>query len=211
MKYEDFRKNFKKFPVLDTETAIRMTQEDPQVMRNQIMRWVKNGHLIQLKRGLYLFNEADRDQDVTNLFCANKIYEPSYISMETALSVYGIIPEGVGVVTSVTAKLTRRFTNSVGDFMYQHVKPQAFRGFRQGDVGGLPVFIAEPEKAVLDFLYLNSARFGKDPQGQLKGSYRFQAGAEIHAQRMRELMDVFQSRRLYQLGEAALSLFGEKK
>ena len=152
MKYDDFRKKFKKFPVLDISTALRITGENPQVMRNQITRWVKSGYLIKLKRGLYLFNETDRGRDVAQLFIANKLYEPSYVSMETALSLYGIIPEGVAVVTSVTAKLTKRFQNSTGNFMYQHVKPQAFRGFRQEKFGGLPVFIAEPEKAVVDFL-----------------------------------------------------------
>lgn len=211
MKYDVFRRKFKNFPVLDTSAAIRMTQEDPQIMRNQISRWVKKGHLIQLKRGLYLFNESDRDRDVSKLFIANKLYEPSYISMETALSLYGIIPEGVSVVTSITAKVTKRFENSAGNFVYQHVKSQAYRGFRQDDFGGLPVFIAEPEKAVLDFLYLNSASFGKDPKDQLKSSFRFQFGANINAYRMRELAEVFQSRKLCFLAEASICILGEEK
>ncbi len=206
MKYNDFRKKFKKFPVLDISTAIRITQENPQIMRNQITRWVKNGSLIKLKRGLYLFNESDQDQDVTKLFIANKLYEPSYISMETALSLYGIIPEGVGVVTSITAKLTKRFHNMAGDFMYQHVKPQAYRGFRQDQFGGFPVFVAEPEKAVLDFLYLNAGRFGRDPEDQLKISFRFQSGIDLNRDRMSELTQVFQSQKLIRLAEAAASV-----
>ncbi|HSV43382.1 MAG TPA: hypothetical protein VLJ10_02400 [Candidatus Bathyarchaeia archaeon] len=211
MKYDDFRQKFKKFPVIDTDTAIRLTQENTQVMRNQISRWVKSGQLVQLKRGLYLFNENDRDQKVTNLFCGNKLYEPSYVSMETALSLYGIIPEGVSVVTSITTKVTKRFRNKVGDFLYQHIKPQAFRGFRQETFGGLPVFIAEPEKAVLDFLYLNSARFGKDPEGQLRESFRFQTGADVDIKRMRELVEVFGSQKLDRLAEAAITILGKEQ
>jgi len=211
MKYSVFRKKFRKFPVLDTATAIRLTQEDPQVLRNQITRWVKNGELIQLKRGLYVFNEDERSRDVTRLFCANKIYEPSYISMETALSLYGIIPEGVAVITSVTAKVTKRFRNNAGSFFYQHIKAEAFRGFRQENFEGLPVFIAEPEKAVLDFLYLNSARFGRDPQDQLRTSFRFQPETDLSPERMRELAGTFRSQRLDDLAEAALEIWGESK
>lgn len=208
MKYDDFRKTFREFPVLDTATVIRLTREDPQIMRNQMSRWVKSGRLIQLKRGLYIFNELDQGRGVARLFIANKLYEPSYISMETALSLYGIIPEGVSVATSITAKVTRRFDNEAGHFLYQHVKPSAFRGFRQESMDGCPVFIAEPEKAVLDFLYLHSADFGNDPADHLRRAYRFGPGARVDAQRMRTLAEIFESRKLLRLTEAALEVLG---
>jgi predicted transcriptional regulator of viral defense system len=188
--------------------VLRITGEDPQIMRNQVTRWVKSHQLFQLKRGLYFFNDNERDAKGTNLFCANKIYAPSYISLETALSLYGIIPEGVSVVTSVTSKITKKFRNSLGYFTYQRIRTNAFRGFREDNFGGFPVYIAEPEKAVLDFLYLNSARFGKDPADQLRGSFRFQSGADIDPVRMRTLAAVFESKKLSRLAEAALDILG---
>ena len=84
---------------------------------------------------------------------ANKIYNPSYVSLDTALSHYDMIPETVYSITSVTTKATREFTTPWLVFDYQKIKKPAFTGYRPMEIDGSTVFIAEPEKALVDFLY----------------------------------------------------------
>jgi hypothetical protein len=146
-----------------------------QAMRNQLTRWQKKGLIVQLKRGVYVLNKDDRKVDPSRFFFANQLMWPSYVSLESALSYYSFIPEAVADVTSVTSKKTSRFKNGLGQFIYQHVKPQAFKGYHSfKDEAGMTVFIAEPEKALVDFLYLNLNKFKVSAKDVFKKSYRFQ-------------------------------------
>ena len=105
---------------------------------------------------------------------ANQLLWPSYVSLESALGYYGFIPESVADVTSVSTKKTSRFINSIGRFVYQRIKPDAFRGYRSyKDEAGLECLIAEPEKAVVDFLYLNLRKFKTEAKAVFKESCRF--------------------------------------
>ena len=106
----------------------------------------------KLRNGLYAL-EGVRP----NLyFAANKIYQPSYVSLETALSYYGIIPETVYSITSVTSKPTRQYDALGVDFQYIRIKQAAFEGYTMKREGGSTFLMAEPEKALMDYLYLVS-------------------------------------------------------
>jgi predicted transcriptional regulator of viral defense system len=107
------------------------------------------GLFIKLRNGLYVVKDAY----VSSLYIANKVYEPSYVSLNTALSHYGIIPEVVYATTSVTTKVTREFTTPKGNFIYQRIKKQAFTGYGLEFIDKENVLIAEPEKALADYLY----------------------------------------------------------
>jgi hypothetical protein len=163
----------------------------PQKLLNQITRWQKRGLLVKLKKGMYLLNEHDRKLNPSRLFLANQMYVPSYVSLEYALYHYGLIPERVVEVTSVTTKKTLYISNPEGKFTYHHVTVPAFRGFRIiRDENGLGVFIAEPEKAVLDFLYFNLALRTKGVEiatDIFTESYRFQDVDMLNEQRLLEL------------------------
>ena len=88
-------------------------------------------------------------------FVAGKIYTPSYISLHAALSIYGIIPEVVTQITSVTTNRTTSYVNSFGQFSYQTIKSELFFGYKQEPVRrGGSYLVAEPEKAIVDLLYL---------------------------------------------------------
>lgn len=106
----------------------------------------------KLRRGLYSL--ADKRPPV--YFMANKLYRPSYISLETALSYYGIIPETVYSITSVTPKATQNFDAFGMDFSYTRIKQSAFQGYSAKKENDHTYFIAEPEKALADYLYLVS-------------------------------------------------------
>lgn len=114
-----------------------------------ISRNLKKGLLVKLKNGLYLLPDAA----IPKFFIANKLYAPSYISFEAALSYYHIIPETVYAVTCATTKASRVFKAQESDFVFHRVKKEAFFGYVPRKFEEATVLIAEPEKALLDYLY----------------------------------------------------------
>ena len=196
MRYEKFRKKYQKDWLVDSCFVAEESGKPVQIVRNQLSRWAKKDLLIPLRRGFYSF-PPETDTDAGNLFyAANRLYEPSYISLESALSFYGLIPEKVSMLTSVTTKKTMRFKNPLGRFVYQHVKPRIFRGFKQVEMDRTMVFMAEPEKAVLDFLYLNLGRIRPPFGDQLLSSYRFQNLDALNSGRLREWSRLYQVKKL---------------
>ena len=128
-------------------------------LRQYLSRWKKQGWITTLRKGLYELTYPER-RGLPDFFIANKMYDPSYISLETALSYYSLIPEVSMGVVSVTSKITRRFRNSHGLFIYRSVRPEAFRGYVIEKHNGFDVLIAEPEKALADYLYFKTWRKG---------------------------------------------------
>ena len=121
---------------------------------NALSRWVKKGYIAKLRQDWYAFSELQQVHDMAR-FIAGKIYSPSYISLHTALSIYGIIPEAVTQITCVTTNRTTSYNNSFGQYHYQTVKPDLFFGYKQVSLSrGGSYLIAEPEKAIVDLLYL---------------------------------------------------------
>lgn len=126
-------------------------QQDPSFYRNRLIEWLNKGYITRLRRDKYMF--SDTDVFGHNLFhVANRIYSPSYISLETALSYYGLIPETVYSVTSISSRKTSEFENSLGRFVYRTVTSNLFWGYDIVD----NFQIAEIEKCILDYFYLNS-------------------------------------------------------
>lgn len=109
----------------------------------------RGGIFLKLRNGLYMI----KDSFVSHSFIANKLYGPSYVSLQTALSHYGIIPEVVYATTSVTLKLTREFSTPKGDFIYRRIKKKAFTGYGLRQIDQDNALFAEPEKALADYLY----------------------------------------------------------
>lgn len=122
----------------------------------QFSLWQKQGHLVKIKNGVYAF--AEQLGEITPEELAALLYSPGYISLEKALARYGFIPEMVYAITSVTPKTTRTFKNKIGTFIYRHIKPELFFGYLEIKGAGPAYLLAEPEKALLDFLYLNLGR-----------------------------------------------------
>ena len=82
--------------------------------------------------------------------------------MESALAWYGFIPEIVYAYTSVTARITRTFENACGRFIYRYVKSELFWGYVEMKTDNGAFLLAEPEKALLDYFYLNLARINNE-------------------------------------------------
>jgi hypothetical protein len=131
-----------------------------KVFDYQISFWQKNHEIERLKRGVYIFSEEKEKVSAEEI--AFILYEPSYISLEYALNHYGIIPEAVFNVTSVTTKTTRKFSNDFGLFSYRSIKPGLYFGYNvhQTDYG--KYLLAMPEKALLDYVYLNLGKINNE-------------------------------------------------
>ena len=113
-------------------------------------RYKKQDFILQVKRGLYAFPDA-LPPDV---YTANKLYSPSYISLEFALSYHGVIPETVYEITSVTTKATRRFETLGKIFSFRKIKKAAYTGYAIQKQNGISFYIADAEKAFVDANYL---------------------------------------------------------
>lgn len=199
MKFTDFKAKFRDLPLLTTRIMFgKATGAD----LNQLDRWCKQGLLIQLRRGFYLFGKEERKIEPSRLYLAGQFYQPSYVSLEYALSRYGLIPERVADVTSVSTKKTARFTNDFGTFSYQTVKPAVFRGFISAkDESGLAYFIAEPEKAVADFVYLNLGKVAAGAaERTLRESFRFQNAGSLRKNKITAYFGLFNSKKMNELG-----------
>lgn len=109
----------------------------------------KAGIFVKLRQGLYML----ADYPANDYVIANYLYAPSYISFDTALSFYGIIPEVIYNIASATTKTTREFEVENIHFMYHKIKREAYSGYTSLKYLDNTILIAEPEKALADFLY----------------------------------------------------------
>jgi predicted transcriptional regulator of viral defense system len=126
----------------------------PDFDRNNFVRWTKKRLLIRLRQGYFTFPEFIGKPNFAFYF-ANRIYRPSCISLHTALSFYGLIPESVVQITSVSPLKTASFANAVGEFTYKSIKQELMFGYELKPLpDGRTLMIASPEKALLDLLYL---------------------------------------------------------
>ncbi len=113
---------------------------------------VKKGFFIKLKNGFYAFkNHFPSEAEI-----ANRIYSPSYISLEYAMAYYNIIPDTVYSITSITTKITREFVINNISYTYSKIKKSAFTGYVKKSINGQMALIADPEKTFIDYLYFVS-------------------------------------------------------
>ena len=118
--------------------------------KDKISNLEKSGALVRLKKDLYV----KRDANISRELIANHLYGISYISLETALAYYGVIPERVYTVRSMTTKRAKKFTTPIGNFEYKTVSADYFSiGLQQKVVENQYAFlIAEPTKAICDMI-----------------------------------------------------------
>jgi len=128
---------------------------DPADVRRQLSRWVRNGRLLQLRRGLYALAPPYRKVKPHPFLVANRLVRGSYVSLQSALAYHGVIPEHVPVTTSVTTGRPQRRENPLGSFEYHHVRPELLTGYRLERLGdGQEALVATPAKALADLVRL---------------------------------------------------------
>jgi predicted transcriptional regulator of viral defense system len=128
---------------------------NPANVRRQLSRWTKAGKLLQLRRGVYTLAPPYQKVKTHPFVVANALVHGSYVSLQSALAHYGIIPEYVPRTTSVTTARPGQWQTPLGPYMYRHIKHDLFYGYRRVEVSQAQwAFIATPEKALLDLVYL---------------------------------------------------------
>jgi hypothetical protein len=154
--------------ILDRVPGNHLTFQEMAVMfpqsRNALYSLIKRalaqGDLIQIRRGLYCIHPRYRKKTLNTLALSPIIYGPSYISLETALSLHGLIPEAVRQITAVSLKKSSRFETALGHYIYSPVPQKIlFEGVeRISDESGT-YFLATPFKAILDTLYIRDKKW----------------------------------------------------
>lgn len=151
MRYLELKEYFKNFVLFSLKDIKKI---DPGFHRRRLVEWKEKGYIKNIINAYYIF--TDRKLDEKRLFfISNRIYNPSYISLETALSYYGFIPEAIFAVTAVSTRKTKTFSTGYGEMIYKHIQPSYLFGFDLIEFEDFRFKIAFPEKAILDYLYLN--------------------------------------------------------
>ena len=164
MRYNDFREALKIFTVFSVDDIRRI---DNRFNVRRLVEWQDKGYIKKIIRGHYIFANLELNENV--LFeIANRIYSPSYISFEMALSFYHMIPESVYGLTSATSRKTKVFKTKIGDFIYRTIQPRLFFGYKLIDYIGGRFKLAEPEKALLDYFYLNTSIKSEDDFAEMR-------------------------------------------
>lgn len=161
MTWDDFYKKVQNIPIIESG-MLRLFFNNKNI-ELQLHRWVKQGKILQLKRGFYIFEENYRKIDIFEPYIAYILKNPSYISLEKALEMHHLIPDVVFTITSVTTKRRpAEFINGIGRFKYSSIKKDYFWGYNTISSGEQKGYLADPEKAIIDLFYFKRKNISDD-------------------------------------------------
>jgi hypothetical protein len=146
----------------------QMSGEERAVLDLNIKRWLADGTLLHLRRGMYALADHLRKADISLPRLANELYPPSYLTDVWALTFHGLIPDVAREYTSATMRRPRTFTNRLGVFSYRHLASAQFRGFETVRTPQADFHCATPEKALLDHWYLTRGEWTADRMRELR-------------------------------------------
>ncbi len=156
----DHLKAFDKIPyftIAGFKQILNASESETQRVRAMLSRWVKMGHIIRLKKGVYMtrrFFELHQSHVSFSPAVSSIILPQSYVSLEYVLQRASILTEVTYPVTAVTPKNTREIGNNLGRFVYRHIKSSLYTGFIQENFFGVIFNLASVSKALFDYLYL---------------------------------------------------------
>jgi len=151
MKYLELKNELKNFPIFSLN-EIKIIE--PNFYRARLNEWQDKCYIKKIIRGYYIFSDFQLSEEI--LFkIANRIYLPSYVSLESALSYYHLIPESIYGITSISTRKTSHFKTSIGEFIFRSIKPPLFFGYYLMNYKEQYLKMAEIEKAFLDYFYLH--------------------------------------------------------
>lgn len=161
--------------------------EDIDVVRVQLSRWVSSGRLVRIHKGWYTLRDPFRRVRLDLNVVACTIKRGSYVSLQSALSYHGMIPEYVAETTCVTTGRPLSIDSPVGRIGYRHVKRDVFFGYGQEVSGKQEAYIASAEKALLDLFYLTP---GSDDAAYI-AELRLQASGQLDTDKMMRMAERF--------------------
>lgn len=210
MNYIDFKNKFEIFGLFSIQDIRKMV---PDFYFKNLNQWQEKNYIIKLKNGWYCFPEFLK-QSNAHWLIANSIYQPSYISLESILSFYGLIPEVIFTTTSVATLRTMTYKTVVGDLYYYTIKPELYFGYRflpfsskeTANPFNRQIRVAELEKAILDFFYLrNNYRTKQDIIDLRFDSHIIQN--ELNIETLYNYLSKFESKILEQCIEMMLEVY----
>jgi predicted transcriptional regulator of viral defense system len=190
------------------ETALLLAGKvNPDIVRLQLTRWTKSGRVYQLRRGVYAIAPPYQKVKPHPFLIANHMQRASYVSGQSALAFYGLIPDTAQATLSVTAGRPERLETPLGVFEFRHVKPGLLRGYRMTALHGLKIpeqqaLVATPEKALLDLVYLQP---GGDHFDYLR-ELRLQNLERLDLDELRRQAEIFDTPKLRRAVNAILRL-----
>ncbi len=179
-------------PLFETSLLTAGEVSSYQAQR-QLSDWSKAGKVTPVRRGLYALPKALRRYEPHPFAVANRLVAGSYVSLEMALRYYSLIPEHVAVTTSMTTGRPGKWENEFGRFFFHHIDPRYFFGIEYREI--MPnqyAYIAYPEKALLDLLYL---RKGSDSPAFLQ-ELRLQNLEQLDFERLQQFVEQFNKPKL---------------
>ena len=195
-RYADFIKEISTSEVFSSaELAIWQPGSDDS-RYGQIKRALASGDIEGVRRGLYILGPKHRRKPAHLFSLAQHIYGPSYISCESALSFWGLIPERVYTTTSITSKRSAQFQTPLGVFSFQSVSHQPlFLGVHRITEGNDVFFMASPTKAVLDYVWTQKIHV-KTPVTWLRESMRIDDTSSISVDELESYASYYKGKRL---------------
>ncbi|MFA6637034.1 MAG: hypothetical protein WCV56_08065 [Candidatus Omnitrophota bacterium] len=191
MKFIDVKTKLSKNEIIDIRNVINFFDS---IDRRRLYEWQKKGYITKLTSNFYVFSDVDIDDPFVRRI-GNKIYSPSYVGLESALSYYGLIPEAVFQITSVSSRKTRNIQTPISNFNYRSIHKRLFWGYSLNTETSHDFLISDPEKTVLDYLYLNThlddirsleeLRFNREVSGDL-----------LNVAKLKEYLKIFSHDRL---------------
>ncbi len=152
MKYIEFRKNLQKMLVFNLSEIYKI---DPHFDLRRLYEWQRKRYITKIHNGYYIFSDIELNENLLYKI-ANIIYKHSYVSLETALNYYDLIPEQPYMILSVSTRKTRTFKTQIGNFYYRKIANKYFFGYRIEKIENTYWKMASPEKALVDYFYLTS-------------------------------------------------------
>ena len=168
MEFKDLIQIVARDPVF-TSGFLLAGEENRADISKQLTRWTKAGKIYQLRRGVYSLAPPYQKVGPHPFLVANRLMPGSYVSLQSALAYYGLVPEFVPVTTSVTTRRQNRWENSLGVYVFRYLQESFIFGYKQVEVAPKQMaFVAEPEKALLDLIYLTPGADSKEYVDELR-------------------------------------------
>lgn len=205
MQFQLFYRKIKEIRPIFTLTDLKIIFSNQPISSKQLSRWQESGYILKLKNGVYLL--ADYQSSVHPFLISNVLYQPSYVSMESALYEYGFIPDVTQSITSVSAKKTWSAEVLGSRFDYKKIKRDCFIGYGASKYLNYDVMMAEPEKALADFCYFNKSRL-KNKSQIVESRFNYEnLKQKIDKEKLRRYAALFNSKALNGLIEKLIANF----
>ena len=192
MTFREFEQAFSDYLVIP---VIEVEKSFPGFDRNSLTRLQKKGYIEKLRQGYYRISSNPISSEAELFLLANKVYHPSYVSLQSAMRWYDFIPEGVFITTSISTQKTIFFKTTVGSFQFRSIKRDLFFGYRLEKVKKQYFKIAAPEKALLDYFYLSSNLDSLDDLHELRLNI-FELKEKIDWEKMNQMLHLFNTKAL---------------